>query len=58
MVEGEVASKDKLLETHGGGERKKKKKVRLGKSQSIRRLLKTENKLRVDGGGVVEGWGG
>ena len=38
-----------LTETHGGGEGKKKE-VRLRESQSIRRLLKTENKLRVDGG--------
>ena len=37
-----------LTGTHGGGE-EKKKEVRVGESQSIRDL-KTENKLRVDGG--------
>ena len=36
----------------GWGKEKKKKEVRVGESQSIR-LLKTENKLRVDGGWVL-----
>ena len=42
-----------LTETHGGGGGKKKREreVRVGESQSTRkRLLKTENKLRADGG--------
>ena len=37
-----------LTGTHGGGEGKKKE-VRMGEPKH-KRLLKTENKLRVDGG--------
>ena len=44
-----------LTEDHGGGEGEKKK--REGGSQTIRDSLKTENKLRVDGGvGGRGGW--
>ena len=39
-----------LTGTHGGGEGKKKK-VKKGKEPNHKRLLKTENTLRVDGGG-------
>ena len=39
-----------LTEDHGGGEGKKKM-LRRGKEANHKRLLKTENKLRVDGGG-------
>ena len=38
-----------LTEDHGGGEGEKKKLQR-GKEANHKRLLKTENKLRVDGG--------
>ena len=41
-----------LTETHGGGEGKKKEKKSLDweREPKHKRLLKTENKLRVDGG--------
>ena len=40
-----------LTETHGGGEEKKKKKRGYrGREPKHKRLFKTENKLRVDGG--------
>ena len=41
-----------LTEDRGGGEGKKKR----GREPKLKRLLKTENKLRVDGG--WEGMGG
>ena len=47
-----------LTEDHGGGKGGKKK---LGREANHQRLLKTENKLRVDGGGegkVGAGHGG
>ena len=37
-----------LTEDHGGGEGEKK--LQRGKEANHKRLLKTENKLRVDGG--------
>ena len=37
-----------LTETHGGGEGKKKKRLKWEEPKH-KRLLKTENKLRVDG---------
>ena len=39
-----------LTEVHGGGEEKKKEVREGGREPKHKRLLKTENKLRVDGG--------
>ena len=40
-----------LIEDHGGGEGGKKSYKQRGREANHKRLLNTENKLRVDGGG-------
>ena len=43
-----------LTEDHGGGEGKKK--LQRGREANHKRLLNTENKMRVDGGGERGKW--